>query len=161
MINYSYTGINDHLILTTIDPDWFWAQVDIKSPDECWPWLAGHTKGGYGTLRLSGTHRSVRANRVALLLKVRQPLGPLQALHNCDNPPCCNNDNHLRAGTALDNMTDAITRRRRPPRKLTSQQILTIRELRAAGELIHCLATEFNVSDSYIRHAVANPRKYT
>src|SRR5574337_584477 len=45
----------------------FWALVDKRGPDECWPWLGNRTSGGYGYM----THRYVKysATDVAFALK--------------------------------------------------------------------------------------------
>jgi hypothetical protein len=148
-----YTGINDQLILDKIDPDWFWSQVTVTEPGLCWPWLAGHTKDGYGTLRLSGTSRVVRANRVALLLKTGHPLGELHALHHCDNPPCCN-PLCLWAGTNTDNMRDCVAKGRwglRPVRFTRSQQVGIRRSYAHGKTTIRDLATRYKTGTRTIQ----------
>jgi hypothetical protein len=86
----------------------FWPKVDIRGPDECWPWQAG-LSNGYGefaTGKVDGKKIVERAHRVAYRL-TKGPLPPDKpdVLHTCDNPPCCN-PAHLYPGTPLDNMRD-------------------------------------------------------
>lgn len=83
--------------------DRFWSYVEIKGPDECWPWKGGTAGTGYGTFRVG--KKTVRANRIAFFLCHGKDCYPLNALHTCDNPPCCNGK-HLFRGTDQDNMTD-------------------------------------------------------
>ena len=91
----------------------FWALVDRRGPDECWPWTRGLDKDGYGkfTIKEDGEkQRHVRAHRTALTLKLgRPPVGVTR--HSCDNPICCN-PNHLSEGTQLENRADAVARDR-------------------------------------------------
>jgi hypothetical protein len=59
---------------------------------------------GYGHLYVDG--KFVGAHRVALGLSRGRPLTPdEEALHSCDNPPCCN-PGHLFEGTQRQNMDD-------------------------------------------------------
>jgi len=90
--------------------DRFWAKVDVRGADECWPWMGSTNERGYGSCRYNG--KTVRTHRLALTLAA----GPstLLALHACDNPPCCN-PAHLRWGTHEDNYLDALSRNRRKP----------------------------------------------
>lgn len=90
----------------------FWAKVDRRSGDECWPWLArAKTQWGYGVFGVNTSWRE-GAHRVAYMLDrgERIPKG-LYVRHSCDNPACCN-PKHLSLGTPLDNMRDMYDRGR-------------------------------------------------
>jgi len=141
--------------------DRFWAKVDRRGPDECWPWLASKNRRGYGQFRLDGKMR--KAHRVAYAL-ANGPL-PHGALvcHHCDNPPCCN-PHHLFSGSQAQNMQDMKSKGRRRdnssvPRgrshyaaKLTPEQAQAIKESTTAPAI---LAAELGVS----RAAIHNIRK--
>lgn len=94
---------------TESDKARFWAKVDVRGPDECWPWKGGVGTGGYGSFS-KGKKYSLRANRVAMALDGRDPLD-LLSCHTCDNPPCCN-PAHLWAGSGLENAKDAVSKGR-------------------------------------------------
>lgn len=85
----------------------FWAKVRVGAPDECWPWIGATAGGGYGKL-LVGRYPDKYlepAHRVAYWL-VNGPIPEgMKILHECDNPPCCN-EAHLFEGTHQDNMDD-------------------------------------------------------
>ena len=92
----------------------FWRYVDRRSPDECWPWMAGRTSSdgnGYGVSyafsRGAGKRgRENHAHRIALSLNLGRPITPgAHVLHSCDNKWCCN-PAHLREGTHAENMRD-------------------------------------------------------
>lgn len=51
------------------------------------------------------------ASRVALELTGMVIPAGFQAIHTCDNPPCCN-PKHLRVGTPLDNAKDMVAKKR-------------------------------------------------
>jgi hypothetical protein len=88
----------------------FWAKVDKRGPDECWPWQAGTDDWGYGTFWMHGQYK--KAHRVSLEMHDDQPIPEgLLALHSCDNPPCVN-PGHLWSGTDLDNRHDAMAKGR-------------------------------------------------
>jgi predicted transcriptional regulator len=91
----------------------FWAKVDRRGPDECWPWT-GCRSVGYGQIREAGKgSRVLAAHRVALQLAGRPVPDGMFACHHCDHPECCN-PAHLYAGTALDNSRDSHARKRHP-----------------------------------------------
>ena len=155
----------------------FWLNVD-KTPGfgphgDCWLWLKGKTKAGYGVAYWLGpTSKWLRAyaHRLAYLLHYHEDPGPLEVLHACDNPPCCN-PAHLFKGTHADNLADAAAKGRMHvgekhgwklhpeliPRgemtsgaKLTETQVLEIRKRVAAGEPQSKLAAIYGVGQKAI-----------
>jgi hypothetical protein len=122
--------LTDEQILAWINPVWFWSKVQQGTPDCCWLWTGPTASLGYGqiTITTKGRHRRTGAHRVAYLLGTGKSLGPLDALHRCDNPPCCNYEQHLFAGTQADNNQDKISKGRwRGPTKLTTTQVAEIK----------------------------------
>lgn len=81
----------------------------------CHEWLGRKVRGGYGILHLRAG-RSVLAHRAVLLSK-GATIGQNFVLHSCDNPSCVNPE-HLRVGTAKDNMADMLERNRRSSENL-------------------------------------------
>ena len=132
-----------------IDPVLFWSQVEVRSASECWSWSGPLDDKGYGMLWLPEEWGTARVHRVAYVLGTGRPLGTLNALHSCDNPPCCNYRQHLRAGTQSENMADAALRAR-IPRKISSAQLIDLRQRYGRGETPAMLAAEFEIS---LRHA--------
>jgi hypothetical protein len=75
--------------------------------------------------------------------------------HSCDNPPCCN-PAHLLSGTTLENNRDTFERGRhrggqRPGSrninaKVTEEQVVTMRTLRADGVMVKDIAELFEIS---------------
>lgn len=90
----------------------FWAKVDKRGPDECWPWLGG-TSDGYGVIGVGRRAEGVkRATHIAWTLEHGVPLPDgMDALHKCDNPPCVN-PKHLFPGTQADNVKDMLAKGR-------------------------------------------------
>lgn len=104
----------------------FWSKVaKTDDPDACWLWLGGVDKDGYGVFGLSSKVKTVRANRFAYEI-VHGLLGDLQALHSCDNPPCCN-PRHLHAGTHDQNHAEKAARGRSPVPWLKKHPELALR----------------------------------
>lgn len=139
----------------------FWPKVDHRGDDECWPWVGGKCRG-YGNV-WDGEKR-IGAHRASLILAGRDP-GELDVLHGCNNP-CCVNPKHLRAGSAKENMQDAIRAGTFvfPPRKvgedansavLREEDVKEIRWLSANGEHTRTKISEmFGVSRATIRNCV-------
>ena len=83
----------------------FWAKVDRRGPDECWPWLAYHDHHGYASFRFQGHMRP--AYRYAyLLLHGSIPAG-LELDHLCRNRGCVNSA-HLEAITHRENLLRGV-----------------------------------------------------
>lgn len=145
--------------------DRFWPKVDVRGPDECWPWRRAHSHHpvtGRGMIQVGGAAGSkVPAPRVAYYLT--HGVWPTLARHTCDSPPCCN-PAHIVDGSQADNMQDCLERGRfnhgsrgRPGgnAKVTPEQVREIRKRHAAGdETYTSLASEYGVSNVQIKNIV-------
>jgi hypothetical protein len=97
-----------NIVLSECDIARFWSKVDIRGPDECWPWLAYRDKNGYGTFNVRTN--IITAQRVVWWIQTGE-WPPVVRHRVCDNPPCCNFA-HLKAGTHADNMGDMVEKGR-------------------------------------------------
>jgi hypothetical protein len=74
--------------------DRFWEKVDRRGPKECWPWLAGKNRWGYGHLHVGSkadfSHRLVSAHRLVYELVVGPIPEGLTIDHLCRNRACVN-----------------------------------------------------------------------
>lgn len=91
----------------------FWAKVDKRGPDECWPWTGSCSRNGYGRIgRGRADEGADGAHRVSWELANGRPVPQgLFVRHSCDNPICVN-PAHLGIGTPADNTRDSIVRGR-------------------------------------------------
>ncbi len=122
----------------------FWEKVDRRGPDECWPWTGCiNRKTGYGSIYAGTGARVLRyAHHVALEVFGRLSSTPshrVHVRHSCDNPRCVN-PQHLKIGTAQDNMQDREDRGRHAhdvshiKKKITPELIRMVQEVREAAE---------------------------
>ena len=155
----------------------FWSYVNVKGPDECWPWTGCIEAKGYGRIRIA--RRSILAHRIAIFLATGVDPGRKLACHACDNRPCCNGK-HLFPGTHGDNNGDMAAKGRaasgerhgsrvhpdRVPRgersgqsKLTAEQVREMRKAYAAGGIgCYRLANRFGVDPKTVERIIK--RKY-
>jgi hypothetical protein len=85
----------------------FWSRVEVRGPDDCWPWTAGKDRDGYGVIRFDPAvtgkaKRHKKAHRVAFFIehgRWPEPAG----LHRCGNFDCCN-VRHIYEGTIKEAM---------------------------------------------------------
>lgn len=136
----------------------FWSKVE--KTDDCWLWIAGTDKNGYGLIKLDG--RSLRAHRISWMLKNNQLIpNQMFVCHSCDNPSCVN-PAHLWLGTAQDNARDRDVKGRHGfgrvgatyrgqdhhQAKLTKEAVLEIRSCKSKTQRL--LAQEYGVSEATI-----------
>jgi hypothetical protein len=117
----------------------FWHKVQIKGPDQCWPWRGTTPAFGHGQFVADG--KVVYAHRFAWQLTNGTVPSGLCVLHKCDVPECVN-PQHLFLGSREENLTDMRAKGRgsKPPRligtrhhqaKVTEQ---TVRAIRASTD---------------------------
>jgi hypothetical protein len=120
----------------------------------CMVWTGAISTAGYGQLSVQGRLRSThRAIYEALHGAI--PEG-LHCLHRCDVTSCCN-PQHLRAGTAKENMQEAARRGRLLPKPGNNKTTLTLHDAQEIRRLYHTtdisqgqLGTLFGVSQSQV-----------
>jgi hypothetical protein len=145
--------------------DCFWSLVDKNGPlpekstgvkSRCWPWLGSVTTNGYGRFKYEQRTRSV--TRFAWKLKTGRDPGPLTISTHCQNKICVR---HLFSRTRSDlgkatGGHPALLGEDHPNARLTSEQVLQIRELYATGKFLQKdLAVRFNVSRPTLRRIVS------
>ena len=107
------TGWHDPAEILRRRTEFFWANVDKRGPDECWPWKRKPASTGYGQLHWVG--RTLQAHRVAYLLAYGELPEDKDIDHTChDARQCvlkrqcphrlCCNPAHLKAVTRAVNL---------------------------------------------------------
>lgn len=125
-------------------------------PNACWPWTGDRNKDGYGRLTWKG--KKWLAHRLTWVEK-NGPVPPgLCVLHDCDNPPCRNED-HLWVGNRDANAADRDAKGRgivpigehNGSAKLTEADV---RDIRADTDSHRAIAKRFGIGKTtvgYIR----------
>jgi HNH endonuclease len=126
----------------------FWAKIDRRGPDECWPWIGGRRVREYGGAWFEGKRQV--ASRVAFFLAHGR--WPDNARHSCDNPPCCN-PAHIIEGDQQANMDDKVARGRQSRGEALKQSKLTaetVRKIRGSPLDHEMAALAYGVDSSTI-----------
>lgn len=88
----------------------FWVQVDKRGPDECWPWLGGCQKNGYGQYGTKGERLVHRIAYEYLVGPIPEGLVLDHLCHTAD-PQCADNDKCPHRKCANPNHLEPVTRR--------------------------------------------------
>jgi len=120
----------------------------------CWLWLARPNRGGYGTIKLSGTRQL--AHRASYEVFVGPVQGEQVVRHSCDTPACVN-PMHLEIGTQLDNIRDRVSRGRNGAAFGDSHGARTCPESRPRGELHY--ASKLTEADAVAIRADRAPQR--
>lgn len=152
-------------------PAWerFWKFVDKCGEDECWNWIGGIGKGGYGLFWINELHADVHSSRASWMIHYGDIPDGMFVCHHCDNPACVN-PKHLFLGTNKDNMQDMIAKGRRVKcfgtkhgnhgtncweNKLSPEQVREIRhKYSGGGTSMYKLAREYGVGYSTINYLI-------
>jgi len=130
----------------------FWSKVDKRLDNECWNYVAGVDKDGYGQFWDGDNNKQTKAHRYSAEIHLGKQDG-MCVCHTCDNPLCVN-PKHLFYGTHQDNIKDKINKNRQDKgemqghHKLTNDQIVSIKN--RMNENYKKLCQEFNVVPSTI-----------
>jgi len=133
----------------------FWSRGE-RTASGCLLWTGQLSEKGYGKVLING--RRWRVHRLALALVGRELTPGMQVCHSCDVRRCYE-PSHLWLGRNLDNVADAMRKRRIPVgtskalSKLTESAVREKRQKRALGVGPSELAREFGVSSRTIRDA--------
>lgn len=136
----------------------FWPKVDVRGPDDCWPWR-GSVSGGHGCFRVDTTRR-VSACGFAAETRYGYPCPPgKETQHTHAGMSLCMNPAHLvygKPGRSLGSVGSAVARRGEGSHfsKLTDRQVAEIRRRWAAGERGATLARDAGVTQGYISRIV-------
>lgn len=137
----------------------FWEKVKIAGPNDCWLWMAGTQRNGYGNVVFDNKFRSV-AHRAAWLLTYGSLPKNKNILHKCDVRNCVN-PRHLWVGTQKDNMRDMVAKGRSSPEKrshLTVEDVKKIRLARKKGELPASIAKKYRLNVTHVSQIISGHR---
>ena len=133
----------------------FETKVDIGKTNECWKWKASTLPAGYGRLWVNG--KTVGAHRVSWeIYNGPIPVGR-HVLHTCDNPTCVN-PSHMFLGDWSENAADREAKGRGAPHdgernsqcKLSTEDVIKIREMRSYGYKVREVAQSFGISEQHV-----------
>ena len=132
--------------------------IERYEPDTnggCWLWTAGLDKSGYAVI--SENNRQTKVHRLIYKTLCGSIPNGLLVCHRCDVRSCINPE-HLFLGTHADNTNDMYAKGRgvdrkgikHPLAKLSSENVLEIRNMVRAGNSQSSVAKKFSVSKSTI-----------
>jgi len=144
----------------------FWAKVDRRGLDECWPWLGARTGHfGHGVFESFMTgQKAYGAHRASWELHNGRIPDGLVIMHTCDNPPCVN-PRHLRADTQAENQHDKARKGRaarlpgasHPLASVAYEDATVIWRLSAVGIPQAAIARQFGISQTTVNRILNRP----
>lgn len=140
----------------------FMNKVSPEPNSGCWLWVGSANKHGYGNFWHDG--KCQKAHRFSYTSFVGPIPAGLDLLHRCD-VPCCVNPDHLRPGTAWDNVKDMWAKGRGRPSRgtangravLTDDGVYRIKEMVWLGYEFSEIARRFGVDRSTVSRAYKRP----
>ena len=122
----------------------FWPKVLVimLGTGDCWEWLAGIDKDGYGQFKIKG--HTERAHRIAFAIHHRR-VPELLVCHTCDNPGCVN-PNHLFEGTHQDNRLNCVGKKRHFDRRLATGIANDVRAMYLNGSTQREVGKHFGIN---------------
>jgi hypothetical protein len=111
----------------------FLKKIARTSDTDCWLWIGGKSRGGYGCIGYKTGN--ISAHRASWIIHFGLIPENLHVLHTCDNPACVS-PHHLFLGTNLDNVKDKEAKgrgnhpigARNSSTKLTAEMVREIRD---------------------------------
>jgi len=136
--------------------DYFWKRVELSKNSDCWMWtgaFSNETGKSYGMINYKW--KRMLANRFSYEYFNGEISKGLFVCHKCDNPPCVN-PNHLFLGTPIDNIMDAVKKKRHSHGervntcKLTERQVYEIMLLIKGGFTFNKIGKIYGVQPTTI-----------
>lgn len=138
--SYTHSSISGRFEKEPIEKR-FW--LHVRKTRTCWLWTGEIGRHGYGRFYISP--KSPRgAHRISWEIANGPIVQKEHVLHRCDTPACVRPD-HLFLGSNLDNVKDAVLKRRHPTVKLFARDVRRIRQMLIAGESNAAVARKFGV----------------
>jgi len=149
-------------------PEVLWSKVDVRNPDECWPWIGFVTQCGYGRTWIAD--KAYYAHRVIFnlanpnMIELRSPTNKKAQgflMHLCDNRVCCN-PSHLRVANLHENNLDMHEKGRVKHKTggdhhrsvFTNAQIDEIMSLRNNGMTMRQIAEKMNAKTATVKSLI-------
>ena len=131
----------------------------IKYVDEngCWEWTAFRNSQGYGYMKFKDG-KNISAHRFSYIYYIGDIPDGADVLHRCDNPSCCN-PTHLFLGNDSSNVLDREMKERNP-HKLSSKEVIEIREKRELGESVKNLCDEYGILSKKHMYNIINRKSW-
>jgi hypothetical protein len=139
--------------------DRFWNKVKLAPENECWAWVGGKSRKGYGLFHPKD--HTMHAHRFSWVLENGEIPDSLLVLHKCDNPSCVN-PKHLFLGTNKENMEDMTRKGRRVGIRLGKSNFVALGDKNPSTKIpdseIHKIKTKYG-SGSYTYRTLAHEYK--
>lgn len=126
--------------------------------------LSTYACGSNGYPHLKHKGGTVHHHRLVYAQSTNTPISEMKFLvvmHRCDNPKCINPE-HLKLGTASDNMKDMVAKKRNVGNKRLSDMTIAAIMLayRSSAKTHEDIAIEFKVSKATVGDIISQRRAY-